>query len=174
MADSLQGGCATFLCQPLDVLKTRLMNSHGEYRVSCPPCCCLSSRLYVPASASQPLPPHLSPSHSRVSPTVPWKLPSSDLSPSTRYLAGDAWDGAGWPKLGAEVVVQNSPGAGGLPGSAVAAQLLPASGLCLPSPGLAPRYCKPWPQWDSAWAQAPQLWPCCTHQAPKQQCRCQH
>ncbi|KAJ7422734.1 Mitochondrial dicarboxylate carrier [Pitangus sulphuratus] len=27
-----QGGCATFLCQPLDVLKTRLMNSHGEYQ----------------------------------------------------------------------------------------------------------------------------------------------
>ncbi|NWH39850.1 DIC protein, partial [Chloropsis hardwickii] len=26
------GLCATFLCQPLDVLKTRLMNSHGEYR----------------------------------------------------------------------------------------------------------------------------------------------
>lgn len=30
----LQGGCATFLCQPLDVLKTRLMNSKGEYTVS--------------------------------------------------------------------------------------------------------------------------------------------
>lgn len=29
-----QGGCATFLCQPLDVLKTRLMNSKGEYQVS--------------------------------------------------------------------------------------------------------------------------------------------
>lgn len=29
----LQGGCATFLCQPLDVLKTRLMNSKGEYQV---------------------------------------------------------------------------------------------------------------------------------------------
>lgn len=28
-----QGGCATFLCQPLDVLKTRLMNSKGEYQV---------------------------------------------------------------------------------------------------------------------------------------------
>ncbi|XP_017734750.1 PREDICTED: mitochondrial dicarboxylate carrier-like [Rhinopithecus bieti] len=27
-----QGGCATFLCQPLDVLKTRLMNSKGEYQ----------------------------------------------------------------------------------------------------------------------------------------------
>ncbi|XP_078427350.1 mitochondrial dicarboxylate carrier isoform X2 [Cetorhinus maximus] len=26
------GGCATFLCQPLDVLKTRLMNSKAEYR----------------------------------------------------------------------------------------------------------------------------------------------
>uniref|UniRef100_A0A671N327 Solute carrier family 25 member 10 n=1 Tax=Sinocyclocheilus anshuiensis TaxID=1608454 RepID=A0A671N327_9TELE len=26
------GGCATFLCQPLDVIKTRLMNSKGEYR----------------------------------------------------------------------------------------------------------------------------------------------
>uniref|UniRef100_A0A4W5KNS0 Solute carrier family 25 member 10 n=1 Tax=Hucho hucho TaxID=62062 RepID=A0A4W5KNS0_9TELE len=25
------GGCATVLCQPLDVLKTRLMNSKGEY-----------------------------------------------------------------------------------------------------------------------------------------------
>lgn len=29
-----QGGCATVLCQPLDVLKTRLMNSKGEYQVS--------------------------------------------------------------------------------------------------------------------------------------------
>lgn len=29
-----QGGCATILCQPLDVLKTRLMNSKGEYQVS--------------------------------------------------------------------------------------------------------------------------------------------
>ncbi|CAF94347.1 unnamed protein product, partial [Tetraodon nigroviridis] len=28
---SMQGGCATFLCQPLDVLKTRLMTSKGEY-----------------------------------------------------------------------------------------------------------------------------------------------
>ncbi|XP_048466910.1 mitochondrial dicarboxylate carrier [Rhincodon typus] len=28
----IAGGCATFLCQPLDVLKTRLMNSKGEYR----------------------------------------------------------------------------------------------------------------------------------------------
>uniref|UniRef100_A0A671N704 Solute carrier family 25 member 10 n=1 Tax=Sinocyclocheilus anshuiensis TaxID=1608454 RepID=A0A671N704_9TELE len=27
-----KGGCATFLCQPLDVIKTRLMNSKGEYR----------------------------------------------------------------------------------------------------------------------------------------------
>ncbi|KAM6164938.1 mitochondrial dicarboxylate carrier isoform 2-T2 [Rhynchocyon petersi] len=27
-----QGGCATFLCQPLDVLKTRLMNAKGEYQ----------------------------------------------------------------------------------------------------------------------------------------------
>uniref|UniRef100_A0A1A8JRT9 Mitochondrial dicarboxylate carrier n=2 Tax=Nothobranchius TaxID=28779 RepID=A0A1A8JRT9_NOTKU len=27
----IAGGCATFLCQPLDVLKTRLMNSKGEY-----------------------------------------------------------------------------------------------------------------------------------------------
>lgn len=34
---SPQGGCATFLCQPLDVLKTRLMNSQGEYRVSARP-----------------------------------------------------------------------------------------------------------------------------------------
>ena len=29
-----QGGCATVLCQPLDVLKTRLMNSKGEYKVN--------------------------------------------------------------------------------------------------------------------------------------------
>ncbi|XP_042139212.1 mitochondrial dicarboxylate carrier isoform X2 [Peromyscus maniculatus bairdii] len=28
----IAGGCATFLCQPLDVLKTRLMNSKGEYQ----------------------------------------------------------------------------------------------------------------------------------------------
>uniref|UniRef100_A0A8C9KZW2 Solute carrier family 25 member 10 n=1 Tax=Panthera tigris altaica TaxID=74533 RepID=A0A8C9KZW2_PANTA len=27
-----EGGCATVLCQPLDVLKTRLMNSKGEYK----------------------------------------------------------------------------------------------------------------------------------------------
>uniref|UniRef100_A0A8D0KP98 Mitochondrial dicarboxylate carrier n=1 Tax=Salvator merianae TaxID=96440 RepID=A0A8D0KP98_SALMN len=32
LASFIAGGCATFLCQPLDVLKTRLMNSHGEYR----------------------------------------------------------------------------------------------------------------------------------------------
>lgn len=32
----MQGGCATFLCQPLDVLKTRLMSSKGEYTVSGP------------------------------------------------------------------------------------------------------------------------------------------
>lgn len=31
---AFQGGCATFLCQPLDVLKTRLMNAKGEYQVS--------------------------------------------------------------------------------------------------------------------------------------------
>nr|XP_021389827.1 mitochondrial dicarboxylate carrier [Lonchura striata domestica] len=65
LSSFIAGLCATFLCQPLDVLKTRLMNSHGEY---------------------QPLSSHLSPSHSRVSPTVPWKLPSSDHLPSTRAL----------------------------------------------------------------------------------------
>ncbi|XP_058140876.1 mitochondrial dicarboxylate carrier [Dasypus novemcinctus] len=32
VASSIAGGCATFLCQPLDVLKTRLMNAKGEYR----------------------------------------------------------------------------------------------------------------------------------------------
>ncbi|NXF84109.1 DIC protein, partial [Sclerurus mexicanus] len=32
LSSSIAGGCATFLCQPLDVLKTRLMNSHGEYQ----------------------------------------------------------------------------------------------------------------------------------------------
>ncbi|NXA56152.1 DIC protein, partial [Nothocercus julius] len=32
LASFIAGGCATFLCQPLDVLKTRLMNSQGEYR----------------------------------------------------------------------------------------------------------------------------------------------
>ncbi|NXU43421.1 DIC protein, partial [Drymodes brunneopygia] len=32
LSSFIAGGCATFLCQPLDVLKTRLMNSHGEYR----------------------------------------------------------------------------------------------------------------------------------------------
>uniref|UniRef100_A0A8C5HQE9 Mitochondrial dicarboxylate carrier n=1 Tax=Gouania willdenowi TaxID=441366 RepID=A0A8C5HQE9_GOUWI len=31
MSSFIAGGCATFLCQPLDVLKTRLMNSKGEY-----------------------------------------------------------------------------------------------------------------------------------------------
>ncbi|XP_067228080.1 mitochondrial dicarboxylate carrier isoform X2 [Chanodichthys erythropterus] len=28
----IAGGCATVLCQPMDVVKTRLMNSKGEYR----------------------------------------------------------------------------------------------------------------------------------------------
>ncbi|XP_010135311.1 PREDICTED: mitochondrial dicarboxylate carrier-like, partial [Buceros rhinoceros silvestris] len=32
LSSSIAGLCATFLCQPLDVLKTRLMNSQGEYR----------------------------------------------------------------------------------------------------------------------------------------------
>uniref|UniRef100_A0A8C0G8Q5 Solute carrier family 25 member 10 n=1 Tax=Chelonoidis abingdonii TaxID=106734 RepID=A0A8C0G8Q5_CHEAB len=32
LASFIAGGCATFLCQPMDVLKTRLMNSQGEYR----------------------------------------------------------------------------------------------------------------------------------------------
>ncbi|ELW68202.1 mitochondrial dicarboxylate carrier [Tupaia chinensis] len=32
VASFVAGGCATFLCQPLDVLKTRLMNAGGEYR----------------------------------------------------------------------------------------------------------------------------------------------
>ncbi|XP_035253001.1 mitochondrial dicarboxylate carrier-like [Anguilla anguilla] len=31
LASFIAGGCATVLCQPLDVLKTRLMNSKGEY-----------------------------------------------------------------------------------------------------------------------------------------------
>lgn len=98
LADSLQGISATFLCQPLDVLKTRLMNSHGEYRVSgppYPPCCCLSSCLCT--SFCHPAPPTSSlTSHSRVSSTVPRKLPSSARLPSTRYLAGGAWGGPGW------------------------------------------------------------------------------
>lgn len=34
IASFIAGGCATVLCQPLDVLKTRLMNSKGEYQVS--------------------------------------------------------------------------------------------------------------------------------------------
>ncbi|NXE70383.1 DIC protein, partial [Calcarius ornatus] len=32
LSSFVAGLCATFLCQPLDVLKTRLMNSHGEYQ----------------------------------------------------------------------------------------------------------------------------------------------
>ncbi|XP_062886653.1 mitochondrial dicarboxylate carrier [Mobula hypostoma] len=32
LSSFIAGGCATFLCQPLDVLKTRLMNAKGEYR----------------------------------------------------------------------------------------------------------------------------------------------
>ncbi|XP_040438198.1 mitochondrial dicarboxylate carrier isoform X1 [Falco naumanni] len=83
LASFIAGGCATFLCQPLDVLKTRLMNSQGEYRVSspsCPPLLPSHDGLCLPA------PPHLCLSHSRVLPTVPWKLPSSDPSPSTRAL----------------------------------------------------------------------------------------
>ncbi|KAF7659951.1 hypothetical protein LDENG_00290690, partial [Lucifuga dentata] len=31
LASVFAGGCATILCQPLDVIKTRLMNSKGEY-----------------------------------------------------------------------------------------------------------------------------------------------
>ncbi|TNN70947.1 Mitochondrial dicarboxylate carrier [Liparis tanakae] len=31
VSSSIAGGCATFLCQPLDVMKTRLMSSKGEY-----------------------------------------------------------------------------------------------------------------------------------------------
>ncbi|XP_068607291.1 mitochondrial dicarboxylate carrier [Brachionichthys hirsutus] len=31
LSSLIAGGCATFLCQPLDVLKTRLMSSKGEY-----------------------------------------------------------------------------------------------------------------------------------------------
>ncbi|KAJ8246299.1 hypothetical protein GJAV_G00266030 [Gymnothorax javanicus] len=31
LSSFIAGGCATVLCQPLDVLKTRLMNSKGEY-----------------------------------------------------------------------------------------------------------------------------------------------
>uniref|UniRef100_A0A3Q0RCL2 Mitochondrial dicarboxylate carrier n=1 Tax=Amphilophus citrinellus TaxID=61819 RepID=A0A3Q0RCL2_AMPCI len=34
LASVFAGGCATILCQPLDVIKTRLMNSKAEYRVS--------------------------------------------------------------------------------------------------------------------------------------------
>nr|XP_009431781.1 mitochondrial dicarboxylate carrier isoform X3 [Pan troglodytes] len=36
VASFIAGGCATFLCQPLDVLKTRLMNSKGEYEPPLP------------------------------------------------------------------------------------------------------------------------------------------
>ncbi|NXP35574.1 DIC protein, partial [Leiothrix lutea] len=32
LSSFIAGICATFLCQPLDVVKTRMMNSHGEYR----------------------------------------------------------------------------------------------------------------------------------------------
>ncbi|NXQ58643.1 DIC protein, partial [Anthoscopus minutus] len=32
LSSFIAGLCATLLCQPLDVLKTRLMNSHGEYQ----------------------------------------------------------------------------------------------------------------------------------------------
>uniref|UniRef100_UPI00358DF3F5 mitochondrial dicarboxylate carrier n=1 Tax=Myxine glutinosa TaxID=7769 RepID=UPI00358DF3F5 len=32
LSSFIAGGCATILCQPFDVLKTRLMNSKGEYR----------------------------------------------------------------------------------------------------------------------------------------------
>ncbi|NWY47094.1 DIC protein, partial [Sylvia atricapilla] len=32
LSSFIAGICATFLCQPLDVVKTRMMNSHGEYK----------------------------------------------------------------------------------------------------------------------------------------------
>ncbi|KAM4890258.1 mitochondrial dicarboxylate carrier [Sylvia borin] len=32
LSSFMAGICATFLCQPLDVVKTRMMNSHGEYK----------------------------------------------------------------------------------------------------------------------------------------------
>ncbi|NXX82442.1 DIC protein, partial [Urocolius indicus] len=54
LASFIAGGCATFLCQPLDVLKTRLMNSQGEYRVSSPSCplCTLASAYSTSSSLS--------------------------------------------------------------------------------------------------------------------------
>ncbi|XP_025939907.1 mitochondrial dicarboxylate carrier isoform X1 [Apteryx rowi] len=85
LASFIAGGCATFLCQPLDVLKTRLMNSQGEYRVSSRP-----AQLTVAGPVPfmrWPLPPgtsFISPFYSRVFLTVPWKLPSLDPWPSTR------------------------------------------------------------------------------------------
>uniref|UniRef100_A0A8I6GFJ0 Solute carrier family 25 member 10 n=1 Tax=Rattus norvegicus TaxID=10116 RepID=A0A8I6GFJ0_RAT len=47
LSSFIAGGCATFLCQPLDVLKTRLMNSKGEYQVR--PGCMLQGWGLVPA-----------------------------------------------------------------------------------------------------------------------------
>lgn len=127
-ADCPQGICATFLCQPLDVIKTRLMNSHGEYQVRSPSC-----PLGTLAAASQ----HclMSPSCCRALFTVPWKLPSSALSPSTRYPAGDARGGwcLGRPgRSRAEVKAQGGPGPA------------PWVCLCLPAPGLALECPGPW------------------------------
>lgn len=99
MADSLQGISATFLCQPLDVLKTRLMNSHGEYRVSgppYPPCCCLSSCLC--ASFCHPAPPTSSLTLS-LQGVIHCATETAKLGPLAFYKV-PGWGCMGWARLG--------------------------------------------------------------------------
>uniref|UniRef100_A0A8C3PGY1 Mitochondrial dicarboxylate carrier n=1 Tax=Calidris pygmaea TaxID=425635 RepID=A0A8C3PGY1_9CHAR len=130
LASFIAGGCATFLCQPLDVLKTRLMNSQGEYRVRSPSCplCALAS-----ASLHLLIPLHLTPGccslcHGNCQARPPRLLQGTDLG----VRGGGVW--GDW--LGAEVKVQNSSGAGAFQAS--------TSGIW-PSSGLALERCEPRP-----------------------------
>lgn len=140
-AASPQGGCATFLCQPLDVLKTRLMNSQGEYQVSSPSC-------PPPAPfARRPLPPGASSS-------LPVALGCHPLchrdcqARAPRLLQGTRlgtpgmgwWGAAGGPGLGAELVSRTVPGRRP-PGCAACGAAAAASLSVCPSP----RRCRPGP-----------------------------
>lgn len=106
-APSPQGGCATFLCQPLDVLKTRLMNSQGEYRVSSPPCpppAPFARRPLPPgASSSLPVAPGCHPlCHRDCQARAPRLLQGTRLGTS-----GMGWRGSGGTWAGSRVGVQD-------------------------------------------------------------------